>query len=102
MELSVLDRVLLFNVLPAEGNVTSLRIIRKLREDISFSDKENEEFGIKTEEGKITWNSNGTIKDIEIGEKATDIIVEALKDLDKRDKLTVSHLELYDKFIKDE
>jgi len=48
----------------------------------------------------ITWNAKGTEeKEISIGEKATDIIVEALKELNKNKKLTANHYSLYVKFV---
>ena len=36
MELSVYDRLILLNILPKEGDFTTLKIVRKLREDLTI------------------------------------------------------------------
>jgi hypothetical protein len=46
------------------------------------------------------WKEDADIqKEIEIGEKASDIIADALKSLNKAKKLTESHIPLYERFI---
>ncbi len=102
MELSVPDRMSLLSILPPQGDITTLRIVRELREALSFSEPEYAEFGITTDGDTIRWD--GTVnktKDIEIGEKATDIIVETLKAKDTERVLTDAHLSLWDKFMLD-
>ena len=45
------------------------------------------------------WKEEADIqKEIEIGEKATDIIAEALKALNKAKKLTEAHIPIYERF----
>ena len=47
----------------------------------------------------MTWNEKGADeRDIKIGEKATDILIEALRKLDEDKKLTNQHFSLYEKF----
>ena len=36
LKLSVYERLVLLNILPKEGNFITLKIIRQLREDLSF------------------------------------------------------------------
>jgi len=101
VELSIKERLILIHVLPKEGNVLTLKIVRKLREDLSFSEAEHKEFKItQTPDGVVSWDdTNTTKKNVEIGEKATDIIIDGLKDLDKRKKLTEDHLPIWEMFI---
>ncbi len=100
MELKVYDRLILLNILPKEGDFTTLKIIRKLREDLSFSESEHATLNFKQDGGNVQWKQEGDIpKEISIGEKATDIIVEVLKKLDKEKKLQESHYRIYELFV---
>ena len=102
MELGVFDRLILLNILPKEGDFTSLKIVRKLREDLSFTEAEHKALQFDQNEGNIKWQSEADIpKDITIGEKATDIIVDVLKKLDKDKRLSEQHLSVYSKFVGD-
>ena len=100
MLLKVLDRITLLGILPAQGDFTTLKIVRKLREDLSFSEIEHKTLGITQVDNRITWNPEADQgKEITIGEKATDVVVASLKELDKQKKLTDQHYGLYEKFV---
>lgn len=102
MELGVFDRLILLNILPKEGDFTSIKIVRQLREDLSFNEEEHKALDFQQEELNIKWNQAADIpKEIEIGERATDLITETLKKLSSDKKLTEQHLSLYEKFVKD-
>ncbi len=100
MKLTTYERLILLNILPGEGDFTTLKLVRKLREALSFNEEEHKRLQFKQEDGKIQWKSEGDIeKDIIIGEKANDIIVEVLKKLDKEKKLKDEHFGLFEKFV---
>ncbi len=100
MDLTIMDRVLLLNILPAEGSITTLRIVRQLREDLSFSEKDHEDFKLVVEDGQIKWDpALATTKSIEFGKKAEKLVVEALQKLSRDNKLTLQYVDLYSKFI---
>ena len=101
MKLSVFDRIVLLNILPKEGNFATLKIIRKLREDLSFDEAENKALDFQFEEnGQVKWRTDADIiKDVQIGEKANDIIIDSLKELDKQKKLKDQHYSIYEKFV---
>ncbi len=101
MELGVFDRLILLNILPKEGDFTTLKIVRKMREDLSFTEEEHKALDFKQEnEGRIQWIQEADKpKEISIGERATDIIVEVLKKLNDDKKLQDQHYSLYEKFI---
>ena len=103
MELTVIDRILLFSILPKEGDITTIRTIRKLREDLAFSDEEQATFELTTKDDRVTWNQQtATSKDVNIGAKAQTLIINALEQLSKDKKLTAEFIPLYEKFITDE
>ena len=100
MLLKVLDRITLLGVLPAQGDYTTLKIVRKLREDLSFTEEELKDLSITQLDNRITWDQLADQgKEVAIGEKATDLIVESLKKLDKEKKLTDQHYGLYERFV---
>jgi hypothetical protein len=100
MKLGTFERLVLLNILPSEGDFTTLKIVRKLRESLSFSEAEHKALQFKQEGEQIKWLTTGeTEKEVIIGEKATDIIVETLKRLDKEKKLKNEHYGLYEKFV---
>ena len=100
MKLNIAERFMVLGMLPKESNFTTLKIVRQLQESLSLTEAEFKEFDIKQEGQQIKWNNKGIEeREIDIGEKATDIIVEALKKLNDNNKLTSQHFSLYEKFI---
>ena len=100
MQLGVFDRLILLNILPKEGDFTTLKIVRKLREDLSFTEAEHKALQFVQEEGNVKWQSEADIPtEIAIGEKAMGIIKDVLKKLDKDKKLSEQHYNIYEKFV---
>ncbi|MBC8438986.1 MAG: hypothetical protein H8D87_04805 [Deltaproteobacteria bacterium] len=101
MKLSVLERVLLSNILPVKGSFMNLKLLRVAREDLSFSDKENKLLNLRQEKNQVLWNEPKPplVKNIEFGEVATEMIKKALIDLDKKEDLSADLLTIYEKFI---
>jgi len=102
MQLGILERLVLLSVLPKEGDFMTLKVLRNLREDLSFSEAEHKElqFSRNAETGNIEWQKSGDkVKDITIGEKATDIVKAVLKKLDEEKKLSDDLYTVYEKFM---
>ena len=100
MKLNVMERLTLLSILPKEGNFVTLKVLRSLTSNLGLSESELKEFDVKQNDQQVTWNEKGNEeREIEIGEKATDIIVEALKKLDDEKKLTEQHFSVYEKFV---
>ena len=103
-ELNVYERMMLLQMLPQQGDMTTLRIIRELRDNLSFSEEEHAllKFG-NDEVGRTRWAPEGANqvgeKQVAIGAKATEIIAAALKELEAQKKLHIDHLPLWDKFV---
>jgi len=101
MKLNVLERLMLLQILPKEGNFSTLKIIRGLVSSLGLSEADYKEFDVKQQETQIVWNEKGNEdREIEIGEKATDIIIEALKKLDEEKKLNEQLFSVHEKFVK--
>ena len=117
MKLKVFDRLILLNILPKEGDIFTLKLIRKLREALSFNENEHQALQFKqggdkyTDEsgnevavpiGTIHWNSEADIdKEFNIGPKAKEIIVKVFKELSEKKPPVMNEIQLnvYLKFV---
>jgi len=108
MKLSVLERLVLLNLLPKEGDFTTLKLVRVAREDLSFNDIENQRLKFQSLEGpegkgSVQWDMEVAKelanREFQIGEMMTIKIVEELKKLESDKKLTDEHFTLYEKFV---
>jgi len=99
MKLSVNDRLILLGIIPLQGDYTTLKIVRDMRDELSFSEEEHKKLQFRQEETMVFWEEGLEDKEISFGEKATDIIVDAFKKLDSQKKLRIEHMELYEKFV---
>lgn len=98
MELEVMERLVLLQILPKEGNLLQLKIARTLREELSFDEQEHVAIGLTEDSGVIHWDdTKAQSKDVEIGPKAMEMIHKALDELDKAGKLRAEYLDLCDK-----
>lgn len=100
MELDVKQRVILLGVLAGvTGNLTQVRLLREIKEDLSFSEEESAAIGMTEQDGRVLWNpENALVKDVEIGEVAKGLIVRQLKEMDRNAQLADDHLDIVDLF----
>ena len=100
MLLTIRERLILQSILPQEGDILILRVLRELQKELGFTEEELAQYKFVQAEGKVTWdNTVEQNKEIEIGRKANDIIVLALSKLNEQKKLKMEHLDIYEKFI---
>jgi len=101
-ELTLLERLTLLQALPAQGNFATIRIVRKLREDLSLSEPEHKEYNVVLEDDRIRWDrSKEKPKKVDIGPTSLGIIQKALKELNDKEQLKEEHIPVYEKFIGD-
>ena len=108
MKLSVIERVMLANILPKEGTFANLRLLRVVKEEISFSEEENKALDFEQDGDQLKWKfkiEEGKLvdlipeKEVAIGEVVTKLISKELNSLNSKAKLTEQHFSLYEKFI---
>ncbi len=102
MKLNIVDRLTCLGVLPQEGDFVTLKIVRDLQSKLGFTEEELKECEIVSdpETQSVKWNEKGAVeKEIVIGEKAMDLIVEALEKLNKDKKLKPQHFSVFEKFV---
>jgi hypothetical protein len=101
MQLTIMERVQLLQVLPREGNIGTMRIVHDLRMALAPTEKEVKLCNIRedAEKDQLLWDDDKYTAEIPIGEKATDVIVEALKRRDAELRLTEQLIPLYEIFV---
>lgn len=101
MQLSIQERLALLNVLPQQGDILTLRIVRDLQKECSFTEEEIERVAVRfSEDGKsVEWNSNAdTGKEITIGAKATEVIKNAFERISEAGSMPIAYLSIYERF----
>jgi len=129
MKLDVFERLMLMSILPREGDFVTLKLVRKLREALSFNEKEVAEIDFKnhyrcpkcekvelsaqvikcqdcgiymTLAGAVTWDEEkaiGVVKDVHMGRAMRELCKATLKRLSDEGKLTEQHMSLYELFV---
>lgn len=99
MKLNVLDRITLLGSLPAEGSYLTFKILTNLKAELSFSEEEIKGCEIVEKDGRIYWNAS-VDKEVDCeGDKAKELIKEALKKLDEVGKINSNNVSTYEKFM---
>lgn len=101
MKLNLPERFETLRLLPDKGNFATLKIVENMKLSLAPSEDEFKHFEIVQTGDQIVWNSIKGLEDVDIsiGEKATDIIVDALKKLDETGNLTEPCMSIYEKFV---
>lgn len=99
---------MLSNILPKEGSFANLRLLRIVREEISFNEEENKLLKFRQEGPQLIWESKIVEgkqtdvfpeRDFRIGDVVTKLIRDALEALNSQAKLTEQHFSIYEKFV---
>jgi len=99
VKLNVKARLRLLAILPEQGNLLTLKIVRELREELSFSEKEHKELSFRTKGNMTMWSDKVKPKTIKFGDQAKELVGKALKELDGKDELTLPDLDLWEMFV---
>ena len=90
--LNVLERLKLCSILPPEGSLVTLRMIRTLIGKLGLSAEEITRYEVVTLDpatGQVRWNEAGMVPvSIELEDAEIELIKKQLKDLDAKNKLT--------------
>lgn len=100
IRMSVAERILLLQILPKEGTLTTLRLVRAFREDLSFSVEEHEVLKFRDANGRIEWDAlDAPVKYIRVPDPVLKIALDAFKALDTAGKLNLDMLPIYERFL---
>lgn len=103
--LSVNERLVLLSIMPRAGDILTVRIVREMVNDLSFSEAEIKKLGLKVTEKGVVVPANKAVKKhtkkVLLGSVRLSIIVSELKKLESKKQLQVSHIGIWDRFVKD-
>ena len=100
MGLSVLERIVLLQLLPTEGDIQTLRVSRATREVLEFTPDEVASLSLKQLPESVEWNPKAEqVADLPLDVAMTDLITERLKALSNAGRLRDHHVPLYERFV---
>jgi hypothetical protein len=99
MKFEVSERIRLLAILPEKGNLLTLKIVRELREELSFSEDEHKAMKITVQGDRIKWDDKAKAKNVKVGDQGKELIEKVLRELNEKDELTLPDLDLWAKFI---
>lgn len=102
MKLGLNERFVILQILPQRESLSTLRIVRSLQMDLAPSEEETKKHNIRDEEDAggnpiIAWDTD-SVKDIEFGDKACEIVKTGIEAVSERGEATLELLDLYEKF----
>lgn len=99
VDLNGLERILIRGVLPSEGSLMTVKVLRELHNILELGQDEIADYNIPTS-GIVSYADLERIpaRPIAIGPVDRELIVAGLKRLDKEKKVTVQHVSLFETF----
>lgn len=101
LNLSIMERAMLVDMLPAQGNKIQQIICRSLIEKVRFTDEEIKKYNLQFNPGGMSGNELAQKKDasiiIEISDVDAEILKEASSRFDKEGKVNQLNLPLIEK-----
>ena len=103
IKLSLTDRLALTQILPKDGDIITVMLVKDLREKIAIKPDEIEKFNFRKEGNQLLYDDAADLpinhKEIEMTGKQKIVVEDVLKKLDGEKALTQHHISLYEKFI---
>ena len=104
IKLSVVNRLSLLGLLSNEGDLTTVKMIRELREELSFTQDEHALLKFKpTGDGKVIWNEENVpskkYEFIGIKEILVETVKTKLREMEDKKVLKLDYLDLYETLI---
>ncbi len=97
IDLKISERLELWKLLPAQGNIVTIKAVRCFREAISMA-VEIEDGGVVQDGEQLTWKDDYT-KPFDVPPSLIKIVADTLQKMEKEEKLTESLIGLWDKFV---
>jgi hypothetical protein len=91
---------MILSVLPNEGDILTLRVIREAIEVLAIKSEELEAVKLRQTESQYIWDETKDLPvEIKLSKIAIGLIRDRVKDLSEQKKLKLQYLDLYDMFV---
>jgi hypothetical protein len=98
--LTMKERFTIMSVLPQEGSLAMVRILRDLASVLAPSEEDHSRLELRISGNQYEWNVEADLpQEIAIGLRAHQLIREAFEERDKGGHLTLGHLPIYERFL---
>lgn len=104
VNLNAPERIMLSSILPSENDFATLKIVRKVKDQIGFSEEELKTLDLKNKplengQTRFEWDtSKDAPREFELTDKVVEMVVGALNAIGEQKKATEQHLALLEKF----
>jgi hypothetical protein len=99
-DLNVPERLIIATILPSEGNLLTIRLIRDLKRKVTLNAEEIHRYKAKQVETGVQFDPAGLLPiKIKLYPAEVDLIKKQLKDLEEKGKLKEELLGIYEKFF---
>jgi hypothetical protein len=100
--LTMQERFTIMSVLPQEGNLATVRILRDLASALAPSEADHSRLGLHVTDNRYQWNVEADLpQEVAVGLRAYQLIRDAFESLDKGGRLTLGHLPVYERFVEE-
>ena len=97
--LTLLDRILLPNSLPAKDSFDKLVIRNDVLEKVNLDQEDLEKYKVQSVGGQTKWEPNEDTFEIDFTEAEINYVRETLRGLSDKKELSHQHVRLYDTFV---
>jgi hypothetical protein len=101
IELTVLERVILFGILPRQGSFNEMDIAQGIINQIHFPPQERDQIGLKDQGGTVIWDNEKEsehTKEVEFGVAGLALVHDTLTSMSEKNELPIDALSLWRKF----
>jgi hypothetical protein len=101
LKLNVKDRLLLLSILPGQGNLSQVRLIRETQLLLGFSAADHKVLKFETVEGGgMKWDGEAAKdKVFDIAAPISALLLNTFEKLQNESKLSIDHLDIYEKLL---
>lgn len=94
------ERLVLLAVLPLQGELTTMRTVRDIRQLLEFNESEQSALKFEQSSEGTKWNASAEVKrDFDITPLMSRLILDSFSKLDKEGKIELVHIAVYDRFL---
>lgn len=94
--LSVLERLQITTLLPQNGGLIEMGLVKEIRDKVKFSAEEIEEYQLRDiENGSVVWNpAKAKLREYTFADSEIQVLKKGVDEADKRGAITLHNLDL--------
>lgn len=101
VKLNLPNRFAVLGIMPAEGNILTIRTVKGVKNKMIPTEAEQKDFGIETlDDGRIKWNAvkGAALKAFQLSDAEFGMVASELRKLEQGNKLKEEQLDIFEIF----